>query len=103
MTRWGVLRMMAAASVLSTLAAQTASEPESKTARRRREYPQFYAIVDLAQGAPAELRALALLRVGSQTSIRDREWREELLEEAFETARLAVLPAPVVMVLPANG
>jgi hypothetical protein len=60
--------------------------------KRRLEYPDLFKVADLAQSAPAELAADALLRVAASARNRDRAWKIELLEESFQMAALARQP-----------
>ncbi len=73
----------------ATLHAETPSEALK---RRRLEYPELTQIVELAQSAPPEFAARALLRVAQSGSLRDKEWKRELLEQAFQTAASARTP-----------
>ncbi len=73
----------------ATLQAETPSEALK---RRRLEYPDLSQIVDLAQSAPSEFAARALLRVAQSPSLHDKTWKGELLEQAFQTAASARTP-----------
>ncbi len=70
----------------SVNARQKRDETLSKRERRQKLYPELVRTVDLAEGAPAPLRALALLRVASVPLNKDEEWKRDLLEEAFDAA-----------------
>jgi len=58
----------------------------SKWEQRRKLYPDLVRIFDLAEGAPAPLRAFALLRIAALPRLRDTEWKRELVNESFEAA-----------------
>src|SRR5215471_8578089 len=60
--------------------------------KRRLQYPDLVEITDLAQSAPPELAADALLRVAASERNQDREWKIELLEDSFQMAALARQP-----------
>src|SRR5215831_7463568 len=60
--------------------------------KRRLQYPDLVKVADLAQSAPPELAADALLRVAASESNQDRAWKIELLEESFQMAALARQP-----------
>jgi hypothetical protein len=75
----------------------------TKAERRKRDYPAIYSLVELAERAPSELRALGFQIAGSQSELRDREWREELLEHAFEAGAALHLASPVLAVVPPEG
>lgn len=60
--------------------------------KRKMEYPDLVKVVDLAQSAPAEFAADALLRVAASERNHDREWKIELLEGSFQMAALARQP-----------
>ena len=60
--------------------------------QRRLEYPDLVKVADLAQNAPVELAADALLRIAASARNRDRAWKIELLEEAFQLATVAREP-----------
>src|SRR5260370_16247858 len=67
--------------------------PRSKILeQRRKQYPELSRIVDLAQAVPPEFSASFLLRVASSARLRDRVWKKELLEQAFQSAGLAQQP-----------
>ena len=72
--------------------------PEERTPRskileqRRKQYPELCRIVDLAQAVRPEFSASFLLRVSASARLRDRAWKKELLEQAFESAGLAQQP-----------
>jgi hypothetical protein len=64
--------------------------PRSKILeQRRKHYPELSRIVDLAQAVPPEFSASYLLRVARSARLRDRVWKKELLEQAFQSAGLA--------------
>lgn len=67
-------------------AQQKQEQALSKRELRQRLYPELMRTFDLAEAAPASLRALALLRIASFPANKDEEWKRELLEEAFEAA-----------------
>ena len=73
----------------ATLRAETPSEALK---RRRLEYPALMQIVELAQSAPAEFAAQALLRVAQSANLRDKAWKRELLDQAFQSAASARNP-----------
>jgi hypothetical protein len=62
--------------------------------KRRLQHPDLVKVADLAPSAPAELAADALLRVADSERNQDRNWKIELLEEAFQMAALARQPNP---------
>jgi hypothetical protein len=67
--------------------------PRSKILEQRRKlYPELSRIVDLAQAVPPEFSASFLLRVAGSPRLRDRVWKKELLEQAFQSASLAQQP-----------
>jgi hypothetical protein len=63
-----------------------AQDTVSKPEQRRAQYPELMNIYDLAEGSPAPLKALALLRIATSPGLKDVEWKEELLTEAFPAA-----------------
>jgi hypothetical protein len=63
-----------------------AETPSEAVKRRRLEYPELTRIVELAQSAPAEFAARALLRVAQAANLKDQTWKRELLDQAFQTA-----------------
>jgi hypothetical protein len=71
--------------------------------RRHRDYPAFADLADRAQAVAPELRSLILTRLAKQPSLKDREWKEELLEQAFDAAQLAFVQSQVDIVPAANG
>ncbi len=73
-------------------AALHAETPAEVLKRRRLEYPEITQIVELAQSAPAEFAAQALLRVARSANLRDKAWKRELLDQAFQTAGAARNP-----------
>ena len=75
--------------ICATLHAETPSEALN---RRRLEYPELTQIVEIAQSAPPEFAAKALLRVAQSPSLRDQSWKRELLDQAFQTAASARNP-----------
>jgi hypothetical protein len=66
--------------------------PGEAIKRRRAEYPELTEIIELAQGAPAEFSARALLRVANSPRLRDKTWKREILEQAFQNASAARNP-----------
>lgn len=66
--------------------------PSEALKRRREEYPDLTRIVDLAQGTAGEFAAQALLRVAGSPGLRDKIWKAELLEQAFQNASAARNP-----------
>src|SRR5215468_10987390 len=60
--------------------------------KRRLQYPDLVKVADLAQSAPAELAADALLRLAASERNQDRAWKVELLEDSFQMAALARQP-----------
>jgi hypothetical protein len=67
--------------------------PRSKILeQRRKQYPELSRIVDLAQAVPPEFSASFLLRVATSQRLRDRDWKKELLEQAFQSAGQAQQP-----------
>lgn len=66
--------------------ASRADDTVSKSDKRRAQYPELMNIYDLAEGTPAPLKALALLRIATAPGLKDVEWKEELLTEAFPAA-----------------
>src|SRR5215470_636679 len=60
--------------------------------QRRLQYPDLVKVADLAQSAPPELAADALLRVAASERNHDRAWKIELLEESIQIAALARQP-----------
>lgn len=74
--------------------------PTSKWVERRKLYPELMSTFDLANAAPALLRALALLRIASSPELKDNDWKRDLLEESFEVAEQSTVPWPVDYVSP---
>jgi hypothetical protein len=66
--------------------------PGEAAKRRLAEYPDLTEIVELAQGAPAEFSARALLRVANSPRLHDKAWKREILEKAFQNASAARNP-----------
>jgi hypothetical protein len=66
--------------------------PGEAIKRRRAEYPELTEIIELAQSAPAEFSARALLRVANSPRLRDKTWKREILEQAFQNASAARNP-----------
>jgi hypothetical protein len=60
--------------------------------KRRLQYPDLTKVADLAQSAPPELAADALLRVAASERNQERAWKIELLEDSFQMAALARQP-----------
>src|SRR5207253_7955750 len=82
-----------AAMALAQSAAPSEQTPRSKIVeQRRKQYPDLSRIVDLAQAVPPEFSASFLLRVAASARLRDRVWKKELLEQAFQSAALAQQP-----------
>ncbi len=77
--------------ILAVLALFAAAQP-SKTEQRRKSHPELAALIDAAQAAPPEFTAKALLQVAASPKLKDPEWKQELLEEAFRKAALAQEP-----------
>lgn len=71
--------------------------------RRRREYPALADLAERAQAVTPELRSMILTRIAGQPVLKDREWREDLLVQAFEASQLAVIESRVSAVPPPNG
>jgi hypothetical protein len=72
-------------------------------AKRRAQYPALMGIYDLAEGVPAPLRALALLRIAAAPGMKDVAWKMELLTEAFSAAGQEPMLWPTTYVMPAAG
>lgn len=62
---------------------------------RRKLYPELMKTFNLAESAPAPLRALAQLRIASFPGLKDQEWKRELLDESFEAAAQSPTRWPV--------
>ena len=87
------MRAVRVLAILILLCAASHAETFAEALKRRRmEYPELTQIVELAQSAPAEFAAQALLRVAQSTNLRDRAWKRELLDQAFQTAGAARNP-----------
>lgn len=61
--------------------------------QRRRLYPDFARLVDLASAIPPQFSADLLLRIAASQELHDSAWKKELLEDAFQNANLA--PDPI--------
>ncbi len=59
---------------------------------RSQKYPELFRITELAQAAPPEFAAWALLRVAESAQLQDRDWRKELIVQAFDQAASGSLP-----------
>jgi hypothetical protein len=57
--------------------------------QRRKQQPDLMTLMDRAQAAPPEFLADVLLRVVESGRISDPVWKEEILDQAFQTALLA--------------
>jgi hypothetical protein len=87
------LLLLIAALSLGQPTAPAEQTPRSKILeQRRKQYPELSRIVDLAQAVPPEFSASYLLRVARSARLRDRVWKKELLEQAFQSAGLAQQP-----------
>jgi hypothetical protein len=81
-----------AAAALS-LAAEDAPKSRSQlVAERQKLYPELVRIVEFARGVPPEFAAEALLRVAEAPFLIDRDWKRELIDEAFQNASHAREP-----------
>src|SRR5581483_10415990 len=80
-----MLRTASLAFLLLSLSAQEHSRSDILRERQTR-YPDLYALTELARAAPPEFASLALLRVSESTRLTDRPWKQELIEEAFQSA-----------------
>lgn len=72
-----------------TIGALAQETKESVWAVRRRLFPKLVVIFDLAQTAPAPLRAFAFLKIASSPMLNDWNWRRELIEESYSAAAAA--------------
>lgn len=80
-----VFFLIAAASLAT--AAEDAQKSRSQVlAERQKLYPELTRIVELARGVPPEFSAEALLRVAEAPFLIDRDWKKELVDEAFQSA-----------------
>src|SRR5258708_29480640 len=83
--------------LMTALSLAQSAIPDEQTPRskileqRRKQNPELSRIVDLAQAVPPEFSASFLLRVAA-ARLRDRVWKKELLEQAFQSAGLAQQP-----------
>src|SRR5258707_309805 len=59
---------------------------------RRQKYPELFRITELAQSAPPEFAAWALLRAAESAQLPDRDWQKEMIVQAFDQAASASLP-----------
>ncbi len=84
-------------------AAFAQEDKPDKWAIRRKFYPDLVQVFDLAETAPAPLRAMALQRIASVPKLKDKEWKRELLEESFDAAAVSPQPWPVDYVAIANA
>src|SRR5258706_487465 len=84
--------------LMTALSLAQSATPDEQTPRskiveqRRKQYPDLSRIVDLAQAVPPEFSASFLLRIAASAPLRDRAWKKELLEQAFQSAALAQQP-----------
>jgi len=78
--------------------ALSAQDAGSKWAKRRAQYPELVSAYDLAEGAPAPLKAFALLQIATAPALKDRDWKKELLDEAFPAAVQSPIPWPATYV-----
>jgi hypothetical protein len=83
--------------------ATLADDADSIRAKRRAQYPELTSIYDLAESAPAPLKALALLRIATAPEMKDVQWKKELLTEAFPAADQEPMLWPTTRVMPAAG
>jgi len=74
----------------------------SKRERGQKLYPELMRTFDLAEGAPAPLRALALLHIASFPTNKDEGWKRELFKKGFGAASQP-LRWPVACVSPPEG
>lgn len=88
--------------VLGAFAA-LADDTGATWAKRRAQYPELTSIYDLAESAPAPLRALALLRIATAPGMKDVQWEKELLTEAFAAADQEPMLWLTTRVMPAAG
>jgi hypothetical protein len=58
---------------------------------RRQKYPELFRITELAQSAPPEFAAWALLRAAESAQLHDRDWQKEMIVQAFDQAASASL------------
>lgn len=61
-------------------------------AERQKLYPEIARIVEATHGVPQEFAAEALLRAAEAPFLADRDWKKELIEDAFQHARQAKEP-----------
>jgi hypothetical protein len=57
--------------------------------QRRKQYPDLAKLIDLAQTLSPEFSADVLLRIVESGRLRDSIWKQEILDQAFQTAGLA--------------
>jgi hypothetical protein len=74
-------------------AAPTAEAP-SWTEQFRKRHPDLAGVMDLAEMAPPELRAKALITIANSPELKTEEWKRNILLEAFASASLAHEPLP---------
>ena len=87
------MRAVRVLAILILLCAALHAETHAQALQRRRvEYPELTQIVELALSAPPEFAARALLRVARSPRLTDKEWKRELLDQAFQTAAFARNP-----------
>ena len=87
------MRAVRVIAILILLCAALHAETHAQALHRRRvEYPELTPIVELALSAPPEFAARALLRVARSPRLTDKEWKRELLDQAFQTAAFARNP-----------
>jgi hypothetical protein len=55
-------------------------------AERQKLYPELVRILELSNGVPPEFTAEALLRAAEASFLADRDWKKELVSDAFQTA-----------------
>jgi hypothetical protein len=74
-------------------AAPTA-EARSWIEQFRKRHPDLAEVMDLAEMAPPELRAKALITIANAPELKTEEWKRNILLEAFDSASLAHDPLP---------
>src|SRR5436305_11699344 len=78
--------------VIAAMAMALAAENEPVKSRaqiiaeRQKLYPEITRIIEAAHGVPPEFAAEALLRVAEAPFLIDRDWKRELIDEAFQNA-----------------
>ena len=89
----GVLAMLPATRAAGQIAAPNKESARAKVLELRgKQYPHLTKLVELAQSVPPEFSASVLLRVAASGRLHDRQWKKELLEQAFQEAGLAQEP-----------